>query len=53
MFRALHDVGFEVENLIELFASDDAETHEYYAFVTAEWARKWPVEEIWAARKPG
>jgi len=52
MFRALQDVGFEVENLIELFASDDARTHEYYAFVTAEWARKWPVEEIWAARKP-
>jgi ubiquinone/menaquinone biosynthesis C-methylase UbiE len=52
MFRALHDAGFEVENLVELFASEDAETHEYYAFVTAEWARKWPVEEIWAARKP-
>ena len=26
--------------------------HEYYDFVTAEWARNWPVEEIWAARKP-
>jgi ubiquinone/menaquinone biosynthesis C-methylase UbiE len=51
MFRALHDAGFEVENLIELYASEDAVTHEYYSFVTAEWARKWPVEEIWAARK--
>jgi hypothetical protein len=52
MFRALQDAGFEVENLIELYASDDAETHGYYTFVTADWARKWPVEEIWAARKP-
>ena len=23
----------------------------YYDFVTAEWARRWPAEEIWAARK--
>ena len=52
MFRALHDAGFVVENLVEVFAADDAETHEYYSFVTADWARKWPVEEIWAARKP-
>jgi len=52
MFRALLDAGFVVENLVELFAADHAETHEYYTFVTAEWARKWPVEEIWAARKP-
>ena len=52
MFRALGDAGFVVENLVEIFASEDAETHEYYSFVTADWARKWPVEEIWAARKP-
>ena len=52
MFRALRQAGFEVENLIELFAPDGAETHEYYGFVTADWARKWPAEEIWAARKP-
>ncbi len=52
MFRVLTDAGFEVERLVELFAADDAETHEYYSFVTADWARKWPVEEIWAARKP-
>jgi hypothetical protein len=53
MFRALRHAGFDVENLIELFAPTDAETHEYYSFVTADWARKWPAEEIWAARKPG
>jgi len=52
MFHALKTAGFVVEDLVELFAADDAETHEYYDFVTADWARKWPVEEIWAARKP-
>jgi SAM-dependent methyltransferase len=43
--------GFEVERLVELQAPPDAETHPYYAYVTAEWARKWPTEELWAARK--
>jgi len=52
MFHALHAAGFVVEDLIEIFAAEDAETHEYYSFVTADWARKWPVEELWAARKP-
>lgn len=51
LFRLLRDTGFEVEDLIELFAPDDAQTHEYYSHVTADWARKWPAEEIWAARK--
>jgi SAM-dependent methyltransferase len=43
--------GFEVERLIELFAPNDAETHRYYDYVTPDWARKWPAEEIWVARK--
>ena len=43
--------GFEIERLIEIQAPADAETHHYYAYVTAEWAKKWPSEEIWAARK--
>jgi SAM-dependent methyltransferase len=43
--------GFEIERLIELQAPPDAETHHRYAYVTADWARKWPSEEIWAARK--
>jgi SAM-dependent methyltransferase len=52
MFGVLRESGFEVENLIELYAPEGATTHEYYEFVTADWARKWPAEEIWAARKP-
>jgi len=51
MLGVLRESGFEVEALIELFAPDDAETHEYYDFVTADWARKWPAEDLWAARK--
>jgi SAM-dependent methyltransferase len=43
--------GFALERLVELYAPDDATTHEYYQYVSAEWGRKWPVEEIWAARK--
>ena len=51
MLRVLRKSGFDVENLIELYAPEDAETHEYYSYVTADWARKWPVEDLWAARK--
>ncbi len=43
--------GFEVERLVELYAPEGAETHRYYDYVTPEWARKWPAEEIWVARK--
>jgi hypothetical protein len=45
--------GFEVERLIEVQAPADAETHEYYTYVTAEWAKQWPCEDIWVARKTG
>jgi SAM-dependent methyltransferase len=45
--------GFEIERLLELFASSSAETHSYYKYVTSEWARKWPAEELWVARARG
>jgi SAM-dependent methyltransferase len=47
----LRGSGFEVERLIEVQAPADAETHPYYDYVTADWARRWPAEEIWVARK--
>jgi ubiquinone/menaquinone biosynthesis C-methylase UbiE len=47
----LRGTGFDVERLIELYAPEDAETHRYYGYVTAEWAQKWPAEEIWVAHK--
>jgi SAM-dependent methyltransferase len=49
--RLLRATGFEVEDLVELQAPEGAATHEYYDFVTAAWARRWPAEEIWKARK--
>ncbi len=48
----LHRHGFEIERLVEVQAPESAETHTFYNFVSAEWGRQWPVEEIWAARKP-
>jgi SAM-dependent methyltransferase len=44
--------GFVVERLVELLAPEGAETHRHYKWVSAEWARRWPAEELWAARKP-
>jgi SAM-dependent methyltransferase len=43
--------GFVVERLIELFAPEDAEQHSFYNYVTPEWGRQWPAEDLWVARK--
>ena len=48
--RLLRANGFEVEDLIELRVPEDADTHQYYGFISAEWGRQWPPEEIWVAR---
>lgn len=42
--------GFTVEDLIELRAPEGAETT-YTDFVSHEWARKWPAEQIWRVRR--
>ena len=47
--RLLRANGLEVEDLIELQPAADASTN--YPFVTLEWARQWPCEEVWRARK--
>jgi SAM-dependent methyltransferase len=47
----LRGAGFDVERLVELQAPAEAADHPYYDFVGAEWARQWPAEEIWVARK--
>ena len=41
--------GFTVKALHELYAPDHAEDGRY-DWMTVEWARRWPVEEIWTAR---
>jgi SAM-dependent methyltransferase len=47
--RLLRSNGFEVQDLIEVYAPEGAETR--HEFVTPEWARQWPVEEVWFARR--
>lgn len=49
--RLLRAAGFEIDSLHELQAPADARTHHYYDMVTAEWARRWPAEDVWVARK--
>ena len=41
--------GFEVEDLVEIRPPPAAHTR--YPYVTLEWARQWPCEEAWKARK--
>lgn len=51
LIRLLRNAGFEILDMIELFAPEHATDHAYYDYMTAEWARNWPAEEIWRARK--
>jgi SAM-dependent methyltransferase len=53
LIRLLRANGFEILDMVELFAPEDAKDHEEYSYVPAEWARRWPSEEIWRARKRG
>jgi SAM-dependent methyltransferase len=47
--RLLRTCGFEIEDLIEVRPPEGSTTR--YPFVSAEWARRWPSEEIWVARR--
>ena len=49
--RLLRSSGFDVEDLVELRPAEGATTDDPY--VTLEWARQWPSEEVWKARKRG
>lgn len=49
--RLLHANGLEVEDLIEVQAPENARPHRYAALATLDWARRWPSEQIWRARK--
>ena len=49
MIRVLAENGFAVEALHELRRPEDAKDTRY-DFVTPEWSRRWPCEEIWRAR---
>ena len=47
--RLLRGNHFEIEDLIELRPTAEATTD--YGFVDLEWARQWPCEEVWRARR--
>ncbi len=51
MIALLRRSGFEVEELLEVRPPADATTR--HPLVTLEWARRWPCEEVWKARKAG
>ena len=50
LFAILRANGFELLDFRELFAPENAVDHEYYSTVPAEWAKRWPDEEIWRLR---
>ena len=47
--RILRASGFDVEALVELYAPEGSTTA--YPWMSTEWARQWPVEDVWTARK--
>ncbi|MBV9604198.1 MAG: methyltransferase domain-containing protein [Solirubrobacterales bacterium] len=51
MIDLLGRCGFVVERLIEVRPPEGSTTS--FPLVTLEWARQWPCEEIWVARKQG
>lgn len=50
--RLLREHGFDIERLVELRPSAESSTR-YTNIATLEWARQWPSEEAWIARKRG
>jgi len=53
LLRTLRRSGFTLIDLVELFAPEDAQDHPHYDYIPADWARRWPAEEIWKLRKAG
>ena len=51
VIRVLRKNGFELLALHERLAPESTAEHEYYDLVPVAWARRWPAEEIWVARK--
>ena len=49
--RLLRANGFEVLDLIEIRPPAEATTR--FPWITTEWARRWPAEEVWKARLAG
>ncbi|MFK7882255.1 class I SAM-dependent methyltransferase [Roseobacter sp.] len=49
-FKLFTEIGFVVDNYLELYAPQDA--RDVRAGIPAEWAKLYPVEQVWFLRKP-
>ncbi len=47
----LRKYGFTIEAMHELYAPDDAQDPAFYEIADADWGRRWPVEDLWVARR--
>ncbi|MBM4439997.1 MAG: methyltransferase domain-containing protein [Candidatus Rokubacteria bacterium] len=51
LIRLFRRCGFEILDYVEVQAPTDASSR--FTYVTPEWARRWPSEEIWRVRRGG
>jgi hypothetical protein len=49
MIRLLRGCGLEIDDLIEIWAKEDAD--DWPPDIPVEWARRWPSAGVWKARK--
>ncbi|MEI7779035.1 MAG: class I SAM-dependent methyltransferase [Actinomycetes bacterium] len=46
----LHLHGFSIQALREIYSPDGAVDHPWHNVARADWARQWPLEDLWVAR---
>ena len=51
MVALLRETGFEIEALHELYAPEGPDD-EVRFYMRRGWARRWPAEDLWIARRP-
>jgi hypothetical protein len=49
--RIFTSAGFEIQELLEPQVPEGSTTS--YTWAPVEWARRWPIEEVWKLRKRG
>lgn len=49
--QLLRECGFTLERLVEVRPPEDANAR--FDFASLDWARRWPSEDVWVARKTG
>lgn len=51
LIQLLRANGLEILDLVELYAPFGAKDHADRSYVSADWVRRSPSEEVWRARK--